>query len=139
MRANDAAAPGRLGWRQLHPSRPLSPQAVLAFVRQLAADVSRPAVTLEVHAAKGQVSYWLATSGTYQGRLAVQLRDLLPGSRLVEAEPKRPQVDRAAQVRLSTRHRPLDTADPIRVVRALLSALTTARTNERLVLQLVLG
>lgn len=128
-----------LNWRQLHPPRPLTPTAVLAFVRQLAADVTRPAITLEVHASGGQVTYWLATTGTYQGRLAVQLRDLLHGSRLVDAEPSRPMMDRAAQVRLSTRHRPLDTADPVRIVRALLSSLTTARTNERLVLQLVLG
>lgn len=139
MRLSSTAEPGALGWRQLHPPRPISPAAVLALIRQLGADVHRPAVTLEVHAVNGQVSYWLATSGAYQGRLAVQVRDLLPGSRLIDIEPQRPLVNRAAQVRLSTKHRPLDTADPIRIVRALLSALTMAKSHERLVLQLVLG
>lgn len=138
--APPAPAPSNgVRWRQLHPPRPLTSAAVLHFIRQLAADGHRPAVTLELHAVDGQITYWLATAGRHQGRLARQLRDLLPGSTLIDATPDRPLVDRAVQVRLSTRHRPLDTADPVRIVRALLSALTMATSHERLVLQLVLG
>jgi hypothetical protein len=132
-------APHASLWWQLHPGTPLLANNLLDFIRTLAATRGRPPVCLEVHAQGGTVSYWLTTTGTYRGELVTAARYLLPGSRLVSREPDRPQVARAAQLRVSSRHRPLRTADPEAVVRALLASMTLARSNERLVLQLLIG
>ena len=118
---------------------PLSSEQVLALLRSLAVDPHRPPVCLELHASAGVVSYFLSTRGVYRGRLATALRDLVPGAVLVPCSPDRPLVTRAAQLRLSNKHRPLSAANPERIVRAVLSALTLAGRNEQLVVQLLIG
>ncbi|MEX5718196.1 type IV secretory system conjugative DNA transfer family protein [Geodermatophilus maliterrae] len=127
-------------WRQLHWQRPLDLARTAAVLRQWATDTRSPVVVLEARATTDGVRYLLgAAPGAITG-LTTAPHDLAgSGSTKLQPEAGRAPVEAAGSLRLSTRHRPLKTAEPETVVYAILAALTRVRTDEELVLQLALG
>jgi Type IV secretion-system coupling protein DNA-binding domain len=123
-------------WRLLHWRRPIDPSRVAACLRHWAADERSPRIALEVRASTGQVTYWLGTPAGAFRSVAPPLREL---GVTQKTDATRDPVDRAGRLSSSTRHRALRLDDPEVVVRAILLALARARSDELLVLQVVLG
>jgi hypothetical protein len=129
-----------LVWPQLHWQRPLYLTRTAAVLRQWATDTRSPVVVLEARATAAGVRYLLGAAPEAITGLTTALHDLAgSGSTKLQPEAARSPVDAAGSLRLSTRHRPLKTAEPETVVYAVLAALTRVRAHEELVLQVVLG
>ncbi|HET6910680.1 MAG TPA: type IV secretory system conjugative DNA transfer family protein [Mycobacteriales bacterium] len=132
-------ATDRLVWRQVHWQRPLDADRCLGLLRRLASDERSPRLVLEAQGSRTGVTYLLAAPRGHAREAAQQVTALVPGTTLTPVTEARPSLDVGRQVKASTRHRALNTNELTAHVRALLSALTAVRSDERLVLQLLLG
>jgi len=126
-------------WRQLYWPQPLDEAAALAVVRGWAADQRSPRLILEARSGGGGVIYLLGGNGGRLGSASRSLTATVPELRLISPAQPRRDVQTAARMKLSTRHRPLRTDAAPAVARAILSALTAVRGDEQLVLQITLG
>lgn len=135
---------GALVFSQLYLPRPLDAAALAAFLHRLAADRAAPRLVLEARADRRGIRHLLGCRPTDVHLFRRLLADFLPGSTLTSPNPDRadarPNVDRAARLRMRPKPLPLrsDTADT--TTRALLSALSLAtKLGETAVVQVVLG
>jgi hypothetical protein len=106
-------------------------------LRQWGADQRSPHIVLEARAADGKVSYLVGAKRGVINDVTAPLK--LIGATPVKFEGKRLPVGTAVYLKASTRHRPLRSDFPEPIVRSVLGALTRARRDELLVLQIVLG
>lgn len=139
MPVNESALPPGPVWRQLHWPQPLDTGQALAALRNWAADQRSPRLVLEARSMGGVVAYLLG--GRLPALLAAQrqLCTTVPGLRITEASGARSPLAQVRRLRLSTRHRPLQSDQPETVARSVLGALSQIRSDEALVLQLILG
>jgi hypothetical protein len=128
----------KLVWLAVYWPQPLESDPAVGLLRLWAADQRSPVLVLEAHAEAGAVSFTLGVPPSHRQAVVAQLGHALPGTHVGEATT-RPDTSLAAQLRASTRHRPLRTADVETTARATLSALADTRQGEHAVLQLVLG
>lgn len=128
-----------LVWHTLGWPRDVSPDDVAEVMRLLAAAAGSPMI-LEATGQAGSVTHRFAVPEGRHENIAHQLRAALPGIR-VEALPSRAAVavDRAIELRLSTKHRPLRTEQAATVSRTVLAALSDLKAGETLSLLWVLG
>lgn len=129
---------GPMVWYGLRWPREVTPEQVAQVFRLLATVAGTP-VVVEAVGQYGSVIHRLALPSGQTG-VVNQLRAAVPGL-AVEVNPERAMqgVNRAVELRLSTRCRPLRTDDPASVSRALLTALAHVGRGELLGLQWVLG
>ena len=127
-----------LVWYQLCWPREVAADQLTQATRTLATTAGSP-VVIEAVASLGHVDHHLAIPQGREG-VANQLWAAIPGL-ATETLNKRPEagVNRAVELRLSTRNRPLRSDDLAGVSRALLTSLAHVGENERLVLQWILG
>jgi hypothetical protein len=114
-------------------------EQVIQTFRLLATVAGTPVIVEAIGTTAG-VSHRVALPLGRAGGSIHQLRAAVPGLSIDKLD-QRPEtmVNRAVELRLSTRRRPLRTDDVAGVNRALLTALAHVGPNERLVLQWVLG
>ena len=129
----------RLVWHTLGWPRDVSPDDVAEVMRLLATAAGSPLI-LEATGQSDSVTHRFAVPEGRHENIAHQLRAALPGNR-VEAMQSRPtvEVDRAIELRLSTRHRPLRTEQTATLSRTVLAALCDLKAGETLSLLWVLG
>ncbi len=127
-----------LVWYRLRWPREVMAEQMALIFRLLATTAGTP-VIIEAISEAGSVSHRLAVPEGRAGSVVQQMRAALPGldaragqKRMVEG------VNRAVELRLSTRRRPLRTDDPEGVSRAVLTALAHVGRGEMLGLQWVL-
>jgi Type IV secretory system Conjugative DNA transfer len=125
-------------WREVHWPAELEPDAALAVLRQLATDRLVRLIVFEVEASGGRVVHRVGVAEHAVSRVEQLLAALIPDSALIAAG-RRPEVNAAWRVALSTRHRPLQISNPDQIARAVLAALTAVKKDERVVLQWLLG
>jgi hypothetical protein len=108
-------------------------------MRLLATAAGSPMI-LEATGSAGEVTHRIAVPEGRQGNVAHQLRGALPGLSVDAIAERTPlSIDRAIELRLSTKHRPLRTEQTAAVSRAILAALTDLGDGETLSLMWVLG
>ncbi len=127
-----------LVWYRLTWPREVQPEQISQMFRLLAATAGTP-VVVETVGEAGVVTHRLAVPEGCAGSVVNQLRAALPGL-AVEAARERPVtgMNRAVELGLSTRRRPLRTDDLEGVSRAVLTALAHVGREEAIGLQWVL-
>ncbi len=128
-----------LVWRQVHWPQPLDTRPAAAVLRSWAADQYSPRLVLEARASKDGVAYLLGAPLAALLAAQRQLRTAVPDAQITEPAVPRHDTTTAGRLKLSTRHRAIRVNEPEAVARDVLGALSQARGNETLVLQLVLG
>lgn len=130
----------RLIWLALRWPREVHPDQLSAAFRVLASSAGSPVILQAAGTAAG-VAHHLALPSNRAPLITEQLRAALPGLGLTrERHPDRNrQLNRAIRLTLSTRRRPLRSADPEHLARSLLTALASVAGGEELILQWVLG
>jgi hypothetical protein len=126
-----------LVWRELHFPLELTPDAAVALLRQLATDHFVHVAAFEAEGVGGRISYRLGVPAPATARVDQLIRALVPDTALT-ATP-REELSHAWRIVLSNRQRPLQVADPERMTRAVLAALSAARNDERVAVQWLLG
>lgn len=128
-----------LVWHTLRWPRDVTADDLAAVMRLLATAAGSPMI-LEATGTPGGVAHRIAVPEGRDENIAHQLRAALPGIR-VDALPARPPVpvDRAIELRLSTKHRPLRTEQTATVSRSVLAALIDLKAGETLSLLWVFG
>jgi hypothetical protein len=131
--------PTLLLWYRLRWPREVEPDQLLSVMRLLATVGGTP-VIIESVGTHGSVTHHLAIPAGRAGGMVSQLRAALPGL-AVELLPDRSVrgLNRAVELRLSTRRRALRSDDLPSVSRAVLTALSHVGRGEVLVLQWILG
>jgi hypothetical protein len=129
----------RLVWHQLHWQRPITIEQVTGLLRLWAADPRQPKLVLEVQSDADGLRYLLAAPQRVVSAISTSVVQTLPGTVMTVSELPRRSAHQVVSLRLSSRERPLRTAEPELVLRGLLGALDRVHAGERLSLQLVLG
>lgn len=127
-----------LVWRTVHWPNELGPEQAVAVLRQIGTDHYVPLIALEVEASGDSVVHRIGTQPAATERVEQLFAALISDAAMTPTSSREP-VDASWRVVLSTRYRSLQAADPERVTRALLAALTSTRKDERLVVQWLLG
>lgn len=124
-----------LSWFELHWPREVDVDRLTQALRLLAGSSAAP-VVIEAVGVRGGVVHRLALPAAAAPMLLEQMRAALPTVGFVRLDG-RPSltIDRAVEVRLSTTSRSLSLDEAEAVCRALLTALSTVRTAESVVLQ----
>ncbi len=132
MKASD------LVWYRLTWPREVKPEQIAQIFRLLAATAGTP-VVVEAIGKAGVVTHRLAVPEGRAGSVVNQMRSALPGL-AAEATRERPVMgmNRAVELGLSTRRRPLRTDDLEGVSRAVITALAHVGRDEAIGLQWVL-
>lgn len=125
-------------WYELRWPRDVSADQLLATFSILTTVVGTPCV-LEVTSGPGGVVHRLGVHGRDLGGLLAQVHSAVPGLALTAVSWSPLTIDRAWELRLSTRARALRTDNPERVARSVLNALAQVGKGEALTLQWVLG
>lgn len=127
-------------WMEIHWPREVDDEAAVQFLRTLAGDRSPAVVVFEVVAQGGRISYRVGLPARHVESLPAQLRSFIPGATLTLIDHSTiPAPTFAWELGLTTRHRPLRVDDADGVARALIAALATARDDETMVMQWLLG
>jgi hypothetical protein len=129
---------GQLDWHRFRWTRETEKEQVIQAFRLLATTAGTPLI-VEAVGSVGTVEHRL---GVHPGRaegVVRQLRTAIPGL-AIEKLDERPnmKIERAVELRLSTRRRPLRTDDIAGTSRSILTALAQVGRGEQLVLQFVL-
>ena len=127
-----------LVWREIHWPDELEPEAALGLLRQIATDRLIGLIVFEIEGSGGDLVYRVGVAKPALGRVEQLVAALLPEVALTAA-PARRQFDHAWRVELTSRHRPLQIAEPERVTRAVLTGVTAAGKSERICVQWLLG
>lgn len=138
MRLDFLRPRAEFAWREIHWPAELDTEVVLAVLRQLATDHFVRFVALEVEADADRVVHRIGVAVPSVEHVAQLLAVLAPGSALTGAGP-RSEFSDAWRVSLSSAHRPLQVANPERIARAVLAAVTATSKDERIVVQWLLG
>lgn len=131
--------PDPLVWYQNRWPRETDDEQIVQTFRLLATTAGTP-VVVEAIGAPGQVTHRLAVPSGRAGGVINQLRAAIPGLAInkLDGHPQL-KVDRAIELRLSNRRRPLRTDDLVGTSRSVLTALAHVGRGEQLVLQFVLA
>lgn len=132
-------APTVWTWREIYWPQPLASEQALGLVRQWASDQRSPRVVLETRATTSGVNYLLGAHLRWLPGAAQLVGRLVPEARVVDPDTERREVVAAGRLRLTTRHRALNTDELEVASRAVLSGLTPVHGDEELVLQVLLG
>lgn len=127
-----------LVWRTIHWPTALEPERAVAVLRQVGTDHFVRLVALEVEATSGALVHRIGMAAAAVGRVEQLVAALVCDAALTPAA-ERTGVSDVWRVVLTNRHRPLEIADPERVTRAVLAALTNVDKGERVVVQWLLG
>ena len=125
-------------WYELRWPREVSSDQLLATFSTLTTVVGTPCI-LEVTSGPGGVIHRLGVESRDLGGFLAQVRDAIPGLGLSLVSRSPLAIDRAYEIRLSTRARALRTDNPEQVARSVLNALALVGRGEALTLQWVLG
>lgn len=128
-----------LVWHQVFWPRPLTEELAARVVKGWATDQRSPVVILEATATNGVVTYLLGSPRTDVSVVTEALLGLCPGVQLMPVERERPAIDVAARIKVSTRHRAVDSADLPGQARGVLAALARTRHGDEIRLQVMLG
>lgn len=121
-----------LSWLDLHWPRETGVEQQLGALALLATLGGSP-IILSAVGSPGLVSHSLAVPEGHAEHVTHQLSAITPGLRVDPRTSTTPPVlDRAIEIRLSTRHRPLVASDATIVNRAILTALANVHGNERI-------
>ncbi|HZQ64973.1 MAG TPA: type IV secretory system conjugative DNA transfer family protein [Gaiellaceae bacterium] len=129
--------PAELVWRELHFPSELASDIGVALLRQLGTDHFVRHVAFEVEGHGGHVCCRVGLPAPATARVEQLVKALVPDTALTTTG--RADLPHAWRIALTTRRRALQISDPERVTRALLAALTAARTDEQIVVQWLLG
>jgi Type IV secretion-system coupling protein DNA-binding domain len=129
--------PADLVWRELHFPPELTPNVAVALLRQLGTDHFVRVVALEVEGCGGHIAYRVGVPAPATARVEQLVKALVPDTALTTCG--RAPLSNAWRVALTNRHRSLQVSDLERPTRALLAALTAARSDEQIVVQWLLG
>lgn len=125
----------RLSWFELRWPREVDTGRLVDAFRLLATSSAVP-IVIEAIGTRGGVVHRLALPSGAAAMLVEQLGTAVPGAGFVRLKERPPiEIDRVAEVRMSTAGRPLRTDDKESVSRALLTALSAPRAGESVVLQ----
>jgi hypothetical protein len=127
-----------LSWFVLRWPREDTPEQILDAIRLLATMAGVPLV-IETTGSRDAVTHRLALSLGRADNVVQQLRGALPGLAIEEVDAPVADADRAIELRLTTKRRPLRSDDLGATNRALLTALADLKPGESLILQWVLG
>lgn len=127
-----------LVWREIHWPSELPTDASAGLLRQLATDRFVRLLALEIEASGGQMTYRLGVATEAVRRVEQLFRALVPHGAITGAF-RSDDLEHGWRIVASTPHRPLETARPETVARAVLAGLVVARRDERVVLQWLLG
>jgi Type IV secretion-system coupling protein DNA-binding domain/TraM recognition site of TraD and TraG len=130
--------PAEFVWREIHWPAELAPEVAAATLRQLATDRFVRLIALEVEASGGEISHRIGVPPPATDRVEQLVAALIPSGALTRTRRPNDLPD-GWRITLTTRQRPLQLADPERVSRAVLAALSAARKDETIVLQWLLG
>lgn len=125
-------------WREIHWPAELDSEIALAVLRQLATDQFVRFVALEVEASVELVVHRIGVPAEAVGRVEQLLTALVPNSALTMTGT-RSEFTHAWRVALTTHHRPLQVSNSEQIARGVLAALTAAKSNEKVVVQWLLG
>ncbi len=128
----------QFAWREVHWPAELDPARAVALLRQIGTDHFVSLVALEVEATEDTITYRVGAPASAVARVE-QLVAALISDAAITRTGERAQLSDVWRIVLTNRHRPLQVADPERVTRAVLAALTTARKGEHIALQWLLG
>ena len=129
-----------LVWQRLHWQRPVTAYAVTELLRLWASDPRQPLLVLEARSSGKGVQFFLGIRRDSLSYLRHQLRHVVRDTQLHDpAKGDRPALSASGTLRLSRSQRPLSTADPEAIVRAILAGLVRVQTGEAIALQIVLG
>lgn len=128
----------QLSWFHLRWLREVTPEQITQVCRLLSAVAGTP-VVIEAVGSAGAVEHRLGVSSPRATNTVEQLRAVVPGLAFerLGARSASP-VGQAAEVRLTTKRRPLKTDAPEAVCRAVLTALAGAHKDESVTLQWLL-
>lgn len=127
-----------LVWREANWPDPLETDGCISVLRQIAADRVVRRLVVEIDATVGAIVYRIGAPEHTIRRVSQLFEALVPGTVLTKTAP-RPKVTLAWRITASTQHRPLATREPENVTRAILAALASTRTGERVIVQWLLG
>ena len=128
-----------LTWLELRWPRDATADQVLAATRLLATAAGTPTVLEAIGSSVGVV-HRVATPDGHAAHLADQLRSTFPGLAVDQLTARADlRIDRAIDVRITTKRRPLRTDQIVSVSRAMLTALSSLNHGETLSLIWVLG
>lgn len=128
-----------LVWHTLRWPRDVTPDGLTEIMRLLATTAGSP-IILEATGQPGSVTHRVAVPEGRHENIAHQLRAALPGIAVEVMEARPPmEVDRAIELRLSTKHRALRTEQTAIVSRSVLAAIADLKAGETLSMLWVLG
>jgi hypothetical protein len=125
-------------WREMHWPDELPTDVAVAMLRQLGTDQFVRLIAFEVEAREGEVVHRIGVAPTAAGRVTQLVGALVSNSALTPAV-RRVDMPDAWRIALTNRHRPLLLADPERITRAVLAAVTAVGKNEQIAVQWLLG
>lgn len=127
-----------LVWREIHWPPELAPELAASALRQLGTDHFVRLIALEVEARDGVIVHRIGVPAPAATRVEQLFTTLVWGSVLTPAA-RRAELPDAWRITLTGQHRPLQVAEPERMSRAVLAAITAAGKNESVVVQWLLG
>jgi hypothetical protein len=120
---------------------PLDPLLAVDFIERLATDRFSDEIVLEVRADRGGIQHLIGCAPTQVQHLRRLLGELIPGTLITGLDGYlRPTLESSGRLHFHPGVLPLSTADPLRISRALYTALARRfQPNEAVALQVVLG
>lgn len=126
-------------WHDLRWPREVDAETLAEVIRLLATVAGSPMI-LEATGQSGSVTHRIAVPDGRHQNVAYQLRAALPGVSIDSIPSRQPApVDRAIELRLSTKHRPLRTDNVAAVSRSVLGAMADLHDGESLCMLWLLG
>lgn len=127
-------------WYQLTWPREIDPEAVVAFLRNVAGDRRRHAIALETVGVNGTLSHRLGLAERHAEAVLASLRSYIPGvvAELIDHDVV-PAPLSAWRLRITTNQRALRTDHLEHVARALVTALAIVSRRDAVVYQWLLG
>jgi hypothetical protein len=127
-------------WYEVHWPRVVDETGITAFFRSLTGDRSTSVVALEIVATNGALSYRLGLTQRMASAATAALPSFVPGTMTTLITDKYvPAPTFAWEIGMSSRLRPLRQDDAEGITRTLVTALSTTREGETLILQWLLG
>ncbi|MGW4842754.1 type IV secretory system conjugative DNA transfer family protein [Nocardia brasiliensis] len=132
--------PDSLVWQQPHWPQPFRESAAVALLTSWAAQIHAPQLILEARADASGVEYLIGSQLRHAQPIRRSIEQLVRDSVVTSFDPAdRTDVSTARRLKVTTVTRMIEPSDSVASHRAILSALTSVRRNERLVIQVILG
>ncbi|MFI6168930.1 type IV secretory system conjugative DNA transfer family protein [Nocardia sp. NPDC051052] len=129
-----------LVWQQPYWPQPFKEAAALSLLTSWAAQKHAPQIILEARSDITGVEYLVGSQLRHAQAVRRTIEQLVRGSVVTRFDPTdRNTISTARRLKLTTTARAIQPVDAVSSHRSILSALTTVKKNERLVIQVVLG